>query len=185
MVTIANSTVSLLTGQAAGHILRLAERATTPAEFKQIVEMISTQAPVAWRPFGWDGSKDGGRVPHSAVGAAADPAHLLAEPVMNSFDSLFELEMRLKALGSAPSVSPASPREAAHLLFGVHADGMAAWDARRGEGRQLYEQLARLTLVKLVTRHSRRDPYPRLSGRRDRPTSCRLLGDDSVLATRQ
>jgi hypothetical protein len=58
--------------------------------------------------------------------------------------------MRLRQLGSSPIPDPRSPREAAHLLFGVHPDGMAAWDVRKGEPRKRYEELARLTLIKLL-----------------------------------
>lgn len=150
MVVITSEKVTLLTGHPAEQITRLAERARTPAEFNRLIELIQAQAPVAWRPFGWDGTENGGRVPHSALGAAPDPAHLMAEPVMNSFDALFELAMALKRLGAAPMVDPQSPREAAHLLYDVPADGLATWDARKGSDRKLYEALARLTIVKLL-----------------------------------
>jgi hypothetical protein len=149
-MVIASKDVALLTGQVAKRIMRLAEKAHTPGEFKELMDLISGEAEVEWRPFGWDGSNDGGRVPHSALGAAPDPMHLMVEPVMNSFDALFELEMGLRELGSAPLIDPRSPREAAHVLFGVHSDGMAAWDVRKGDERKHYEDLARLTLVKLL-----------------------------------
>jgi hypothetical protein len=131
--------------------MHLAEKAHTPDVFKELVGLISQHAPTEWRPFGWNGlDESGGRVPASAIGAAPDPALLLAEPVMNSFDALFELEMGLRALGSSPLSEPRSPREAAHVLFGVHRDGMAAWDVRRGEPRKRYEELARLTVFRIL-----------------------------------
>ncbi len=151
MVVQAAQEVPLLTGSTATKIARLAEIAHTHGEFMELVSLLSEAAPTRWRPFGWDGSDDeDGRVPHSALGAAPDPFHLLAEPVMNSFDALFELEMRLRQLGSSPPAIPQSPREAAHLLFGVDKDGMAAWDVSHGEAKKLYDKLAGLTLVKLL-----------------------------------
>jgi hypothetical protein len=141
--------------------MRAAERAHTPDVFKELIGLISEEAPVTWRPFGWDGSDDGGgRVPHSALGAATDPVHLMAEPPMNSFDALFELEMRLRQLGSSPVPEPKSPREAAHVLFGVAREGLAAWDVRKGNARKLYEEIARLTRVRIL--HGSRAATPTL-----------------------
>jgi hypothetical protein len=138
--------LDLITGTAAQTILRKAEKARLPADFSEIVDLITAETEIAWKPFG-SGGEDGGRIPHSALGAAADPALLLAEPVMNSFDALFELKMLLAALSGIPPKVPSSPREAAHLLFGIPDGGLAAWDARKGDARKSHDQIAALTQV--------------------------------------
>jgi hypothetical protein len=150
MVTAASSDIDLITGATADRIMRLAETAHTPGEFERLVELFESEAPVDWKPFGWDSRTDtGGRDPHSALGTAPDPALLLAEPVMNSFDALFELRRELRRLAGDDTV-PGSPREAAHVFCGVHPDGLASWDTRRGDARKRYEQLAQMTEVVLL-----------------------------------
>src|SRR5205085_6227966 len=92
MVTAASSDIDLITGPPAEQIVRLAQRSHTPADFDWLVGLFGGEAAIDWKPFGWDPRTDtDGRDPHSALGAAADPGLLLAEPVMNSFDALFEL----------------------------------------------------------------------------------------------
>ena len=143
MVVAITEELDLITGSVGERILRLAERAHTPMEFAQVLQWLSDTADLTWKPFGGDG----GRVPHSALGAASDPAHLLAEPVMNSFDALFELEMALAALGGNPPTMPRSPREAAHLFYDVPISGLAAWDTRKGDARQVHDRIAQLSKV--------------------------------------
>lgn len=155
MATVAVSdTLDLLGGTAGAQVLRAAERAHLPGEFDALIELVATHADVDWRPFGSDSM----RVPHSALGAAADPAHLLAEPVMNSFDALFELEMRLAERAGAPPAVPPSPRAAAHTFFEVPRSGLAAWDARRGAAKKLHDDLARRTAM--VIKHGSRLSLP-------------------------
>ncbi len=144
MATVAVSdSLDLLTGSAGARVLRAAERAHLPGQFQSVLEMLTTHADVEWLPFGGDSS----RVPHSALGAAADPDHLLAEPVMNSFDALFELKMLLAELTGAPPPVPTSPRAAAHAFFDVPPGGLAAWDARKGDARKLHDEIAQLTAI--------------------------------------
>lgn len=145
MAVAISEQLDLITGAVAERILRLAERAHIQKEFAQVLELLGDAADLAWKPFGGDGA----RVPHSALGAASDPAHLLAEPVMNSFDALFELAMTLAVLRGNPPVTPRSPREAAHLFYNVPISGLAAWDTRKGEARELHDQIAQLTQVVL------------------------------------
>jgi hypothetical protein len=133
--------LDLITGPAAADILRTAERAHQPGEFGRVLAILNQHADVVWRPFGGDSS----RVPHSALGAANDPAHLLAEPVMNSFDALFELQMLVAELSGDPPSVPASPRDAAHQFYGVPAAGLAVWDARKGVARRRHDEIAQLT----------------------------------------
>jgi hypothetical protein len=135
--------LDLVTGPAAAEILRAAERAHRPGEFARVLALLNQHADVAWRPFGGDSS----RVPHSALGAANDPAHLLGEPVMNSFDALFELKMLLANLEGDPPPVPGSPREAANRFYAVPAAGLAVWDARKGADRRHHDELAQLTQV--------------------------------------
>lgn len=150
MGTGTSSELDSVTGPAAERIMRLAETVRTPAGFELLVELFADEAEIDWKPFGWDRRTDaGGRDPHSALGAAADPALLMAEPVMNSFDALFELERELRRLEGDDTL-PRSPREAAHLFYGVHPDGLAAWDVRRGDARRRYERLAQMTEVVLL-----------------------------------
>jgi hypothetical protein len=137
--------LDLITGAKAQSLLRAAQAARLPGDFADLVDQIGAELAIEWKPFGGGG----GRVPHSALGAAEDPALLLAEPVMNSFDAHFEQAMRIAALGGDPPPQPSSPREAAHIFFGVPAEGLAAWDARRGEARKTHDQLARMTQVVL------------------------------------
>lgn len=149
--------LDLITGTAATAILRKAEKARLPSDFTDLVALIEAETEIDWKPFG-SGGEDGGRIPHSALGAAADPSLLLAEPVMNSFDALFELKMLLGALGGIPPQEPTSPREAAHLLYGVPAGGLAIWDARKGDARKLHDQIAALTQVILRPGSQKKSP---------------------------
>jgi hypothetical protein len=135
--------LDLITGTAAKQILRKAEKARLPSEFAEILSMLEAEIAVAWLTFGGDGGRD----PHSALGAANDPTLLLAEPVMNSIDALFELNMRLAELSGIEPHIPSSPREAAHLLFGLPEEGLAKWDSRKGEDRKLHAKIASMTQV--------------------------------------
>lgn len=159
MVVTTSDELDLISGEAGTRIMRLAEDAHTPEEFAALVELIESVAETSWKPFGWDERGESGRDPHSALGVASDPALLMAEPVMNSFDALFELELELRANSeSALTRTPTSPREAAHLLFGVHPHGLAAWDTRRGEARKDKEAIAQLTQVLLLRGTQTRTP---------------------------
>src|SRR3954454_19880869 len=73
--TAVSEKLDLLTGSTGAQVLRAAERAHLPGQFQAVLEMLTTHADVEWLPFGGNSS----RVPHSALGAAADPDHLLAE----------------------------------------------------------------------------------------------------------
>ena len=140
----------LIAGNAASAIVRAAEQARLPSDVDDLVAKISALAEIDWKPFGSEG-KDGDRIPHSAVGAAEDPALLLAEAPMNSFDAHFEQALALAKLAGSPPATPTSPRDAAHLLFGVPAKGVATWDVREGAERSKYQALARMTQVILRT----------------------------------
>lgn len=138
--------LDLITGTTAKAILRKAEKARVPSDFTELLAMLEAEIETDWKPFGGNGA-DGGRDPHSALGAASDPALLLAEPVMNSFDALFELMMLLaESSGVSPDV-PTSPREAAELLFKLPKEGLSAWDTRKGAARKRHAEIAALTKV--------------------------------------
>lgn len=136
--------LDLLTGKSAQAILHAADNVRLPGDFTDLITRIDEEVTIDWLPFG---GGDSGRIPHSALGAAEDPALLLAEPVMNSFDAHFEQAVQLAALGGNPPPVPRSPREAAHRFFGVPERGLAIWDSRKGEERKRHDRLAQMTRV--------------------------------------
>jgi len=157
VVVAVTEQLDLITGPVAKSILRQAERTRLPSDFARVLRVLSENADITWKPFGGDNA----RVPHSALGAASDPAHLLAEPVMNSFDALFELMMKLTELSGNPPSIPASPREAAHLFYAVPPQGLATWDARKGAAKRLHDKLAQLT--KLILRRGSEAATPTIT----------------------
>ena len=103
--------------------------ARTPGDVESILKMAEALfGPLAWRPVGDRPNNNG------TVRVGSDPALGLVERVTNGMDALLDLG-HLQHQGD----TPASPREAARMWFGVPAGGVA--DMTETDRRVLGERL--------------------------------------------